>query len=207
MARRDGGEINAGSMADIAFLLLVFFLVTTTMDVDAGISRKLSEKPPKDFVPPILKEKNVFEVNINRNNDLLVEDEFMTVDDIRQAAIDFIDNGGGVGKPGPNGEAGEPCDYCNGKKDVSSSDHPNKAIISVQSDRGTSYGMYMTVQNELLAAYTELRDRYALDKFGMSFQEMEKIYKGDRKNEELKKKIDEIKEAYPQIISDAEPQN
>jgi len=206
MARRDGGEINAGSMADIAFLLLVFFLVTTTMDVDAGISRKLSEKPPKDFVPPVLKEKNVFEVNINRNNDLLVEDEFMTVDDIRQAAIDFIDNGGGLGKKGPNGEEGKPCDYCNGKKDEASSDHPNKAIISVQSDRGTSYGMYMTVQNELLAAYTELRDRYALDKFGMSFQEMEKIYKGDRKNEELKKKIDEIKEAYPQIISDAEPQ-
>ncbi|MGB0838055.1 MAG: ExbD/TolR family protein [Flavobacteriaceae bacterium] len=204
MARREAGEINAGSMADIAFLLLVFFLVTTTMDVDAGISRKLSEKPPKDFVPPILKEKNVFEVNINRNNDLLVEDDFTTLDQLRQKAIDFIDNGGSIGKPGPDGEAGLPCDYCHGAKDPKSSDHPNKAIISVQSDRGTSYGMYISVQNELLGAYTELRNRYANDKFGMSFTEMEKIYKGDRKNTELKKKIDEVKEAYPQIISDVE---
>ena len=207
MARREGGEINAGSMADIAFLLLVFFLVTTTMDVDAGISRKLSEKPPKDFVPPVLKERNIFEVNINSKNELLVEDEFMTIDQVREAAIKFIDNGGGLGKPGPNGEPGENCDYCNGERSPSSSDHPNKAVISVSTARTTDYGMYMWVQNELLAAYTELRNRYANNKFGMSFQEMEKIYKADRKNEELKKKIDEVKEAYPQIISDAEPQN
>ena len=77
MARRETPEINAGSMADIAFLLLIFFLVTTTMDVDSGISKKLSEKPPKDYVPPVIKQKNIFEVNINRNNELLVEGETM----------------------------------------------------------------------------------------------------------------------------------
>jgi hypothetical protein len=204
MARREGGEINAGSMADIAFLLLVFFLVTTTMDVDAGISRKLSEKPPEDFVPPVIKEKNVFKVVINSSDNLLVEDEFVTYEEIKEMAINFIDNGGDIGKPGPNGEPGQPCDYCNGKRDASSSDHPNKAVISVETDRATSYGMYITVQNELLGAYSVLRDRYANNKFGMSFVEMEKIYKADRKNTELKKKIDEIKEAYPQIISDVE---
>lgn len=204
MARREGGEINAGSMADIAFLLLVFFLVTTTMDVDAGISRKLSEKPPEDFVPPIIKERNVFKVVINNQDQLLVEDEIVTYEEVKDLAVEFIDNGGGVGKPGPNGEPGEPCDYCNGKKDESSSDHPNKAVISVDSKRATSYGMYITVQNELLGAYTILRDRYANNKFGMSFVEMEKIYKADRKNTKLKKQIDEVKEAYPQIISDVE---
>jgi biopolymer transport protein ExbD len=77
MARRENSEINAGSMADIAFLLLIFFLVTTTMDVDSGISRKLSEKPPLDYKPPIIKMKNILEININRNDQLLVEDEVM----------------------------------------------------------------------------------------------------------------------------------
>ena len=90
MARRDTPEINAGSMADIAFLLLIFFLVTTTMDVDTGISRKLPEKQPEDIVPPILKEKNVFEVNINRRNEILVEgDTYMKVDELREAASAF----------------------------------------------------------------------------------------------------------------------
>ena len=85
MARRETPEINAGSMADIAFLLLIFFLVTTTMNVDSGISKKLSEKPPPDYKPPIIKEKNIFEVNINRNNDLLVEGEIMVIDELKEA--------------------------------------------------------------------------------------------------------------------------
>ena len=71
MARRETPEINAGSMADIAFLLLIFFLVTTTMNVDSGISKKLSEKPPPDYKPPVIKEKNIFEVNINRNKKIV----------------------------------------------------------------------------------------------------------------------------------------
>ena len=80
MAKRDVPEINAGSMADIAFLLLIFFLVTTTMDVDTGISRKLPEKQPPDAPePPKLKEKNVFVVTVNRNNDILVEGETFQV--------------------------------------------------------------------------------------------------------------------------------
>ncbi len=127
MARRENPEINAGSMAGIAFLLLIFFLVTTTMDVDTGISRKLPEKQPEDIVPPILKEKNVFEVNINRRNEILVEgDTYMKVGDLREAAIDFIDNGGGKDPDGND------CTWCEGKKDVASSDHPKKAIISLQ---------------------------------------------------------------------------
>ena len=204
MARRETPEINAGSMADIAFLLLIFFLVTTTMNVDSGISKKLSEKPPADYVPPVIKERNIFEVNINRNNELLVEDERMDLKEIKDAAVKFIDNGGGEGKL-VDGVSTGPCDYCKGEKSSTSSDHPNKAIISVQSDRGTEYGTYMIVQNELLRAYTELRNALCKERYGMSYIELEKLYKDDKNNLELKKKVEDIKTAYPQIISDAEP--
>ena len=210
MARRETPEINAGSMADIAFLLLIFFLVTTTMNVDSGVSKKLSEKPPPDYVPPIIKQKNIFEVNINRNNDLLVEGERMEVKDLKQAAIDFIDNGGDVGKPGLDGTPGTKCDYCKGEGSESSSDHPNKAIISVQSDRGTEYGTYIVVQDELLKAYRFLRNRLSQERYGISYTELEKRYKDDKKknkvqNETLKRKYEDIKNSYPQILSDAEP--
>ncbi|WOC40906.1 biopolymer transporter ExbD [Polaribacter sp. HL-MS24] len=204
MARRETPEINAGSMADIAFLLLIFFLVTTTMNVDSGISKKLSEKPPADYVPPVIKEKNIFEVNINRNNELLVEGNRMNVRELKDAAVKFIDNGGGEGKI-EDGVATGPCDYCKGERSSTSSDHPNKAIISVQSDRGTDYGTYIVVQNELLKAYTELRNRLCQERYRMSFTELEKAYSDDKNNEELKKKVEDIKSAYPQIISDAEP--
>ncbi|MFN0728222.1 ExbD/TolR family protein [Polaribacter gochangensis] len=204
MARRETPEINAGSMADIAFLLLIFFLVTTTMDVDSGISKKLSEKPPKDYVPPVIKEKNIFEVNINRNNELLVEGETMKLGELKEAAIKFIDNGGGEGKE-IDGVSTGPCDYCKGARSATSSDHPNKAIISVQSDRGTEYGMYIKVQNELLRAYTELRNRLALEKYNVSYDQLEEDFKKDLKNEDLKKKVEFVKTSYPQILSDAEP--
>ena len=209
MARRENAEINAGSMADIAFLLLIFFLVTTTMDVDSGISRKLSEKPPENYEPPIIKQRNIFEINLNRNNEMLVEDEFMKLEDLKEATIAFLDNGGGIGKV-VEGVATGPCDYCNGEKRNDSSDHPNKAVISVQSDRGTSYGMYISVQNELLSAYTELRNRYAkkyvTGKYaGMSYEDLLLLQTNDKENEALKAVIKKVKEAYPQVISDAEP--
>ena len=212
MARRENPEINAGSMADIAFLLLIFFLVTTTMNVDSGISKKLSEKPPPDYVPPVIKQKNIFEVTINRNNDLFVEGAVMEMKDLKDAAKKFIDNGGGIGNAGEDGTPGRACDYCKGEKSPTSSDHPNKAIISVQSDRGTEYGTYIQVQNELLKAYSELRNRLSKERYGMTFDELEKSYDDAKKSAELKnqveslrKKVEDIKIAYPQIISDAEP--
>ncbi|MCF6223838.1 MAG: biopolymer transporter ExbD [Flavobacteriaceae bacterium] len=204
MSRRDLPEINAGSMADIAFLLLIFFLVTTTMDVDTGISRKLPEKQPEDMPdPPKLKEKNVFVVTVNRNNQLLVEDEFMTIDKIREEAVKFIDNGGGLGNPIDDAEPAE-CDWCEGAKDPASSDHPNKAVISLESDRGTSYGTYIAVQNELVGAYTELRNRLSQKLYGVSYTKMLKDIKNSP-SKKLKERITNIKRKYPQIISEAEP--
>jgi len=194
MARRETPEINAGSMADIAFLLLIFFLVTTTMDIDTGISRKLPEKQDPNIVPPILKEKNVFEVNVNRNDDILVEgDTYMQVKDLRAAAMKFIDNGGGTNADLQKDKL-TACTWCEGDRNPASSDHPKKAIISLQSDRGTSYAMYVSVQNELVGAYTDLRNRYANKKFGKDFNKLT----GDEQKE-IQTNI------YPQIISEAEP--
>ena len=203
MSKRELPEINAGSMADIAFLLLIFFLVTTTMDVDTGISRKLPEKQD-DVEPPILKEKNVFIVTVNRNNEILVEgDTFMTVDKLREEAIKFIDNGGGMGNPIDDAEPAE-CDWCEGAKDPESSDHPNKAIISLESDRGTSYGSYIAVQNELVGAYTVLRNRLSEKLYNISYTQMIKDNK-NHPSKKIKDQITNIKRKYPQIISEAEP--
>lgn len=200
MAKRSAPEVNAGSMADIAFLLLIFFLVTTTIETDSGISRKL---PPIEDVedPPIIKQKNIFTVVVNRNDQLLVEDELMELKDLRAAAVEFLDNGGGVGE--------EACSFCKGKKDPSSSDNPDKAIISLQNDRFTSYNAYISVQNELVAAYNELRNREAQRLFGMDFTEMEVLakdgskYTGNRST--LKDNIERIKLMFPQKLSEAEP--
>lgn len=204
MARRENSEINAGSMADIAFLLLIFFLVTTTMDTDSGILRKLPEEQPDNVEAPPVKKRNIFEVNINRFDEILVEDEEASVADIRQLAMDFIDNGAG------KSAEGQPCNYCEGEKSDSSSEHPAKAIISVQTAQTTSYGMYISVQNELLAAYTELRNRYARKYLkgkyqGLSYSDLIKLQKGDVENPDLDAAITQIKKAYPEILSDAEP--
>ena len=200
MAKRSAPEVNAGSMADIAFLRWIFVLVTTTIEVDSGISRKL---PPIEDVedPPIIKQKNIFTVLINKDDLLLVEDEIMDIKDLKEAAIAFLDNGGGSGEEG--------CDYCRGKKDPTSSDNPDKAIISLQNDRFTSYKAYIAVQNELVAAYTALREREAQRLFGKSFIQMEidakdgSNFRGDK--EKLKEQIEQVKLLFPQKLSEAEP--
>ena len=94
--RRSSPEVNAGSMADIAFLLLIFFLVTTTIETDSGINRKL---PPMEELedPPIIKQKNIFTVVVNKYNQLLVEEELSEIEDLRSLAVKFLDNGGGKG--------------------------------------------------------------------------------------------------------------
>jgi len=200
MAKRAAPEVNAGSMADIAFLLLIFFLVTTTIETDSGISRKLPpiEDSNEDV---IIKQKNIFTVLLNGKDQLLVEDEIMELKDIRKAAVEFLDNGGI-----PKGQEGY-CDYCNGKRDPASSDNPDKAIISLKNERETSYKMYISVSNELMAAYNELRNKRAQEEFGQSFTEMQADYDnvnwvGNRTK--LKEKIDQIKLEYPQKLSEVQ---
>lgn len=202
MPRRKGApEVNAGSMADIAFLLLIFFLVTTTIETDAGLDRMLPPIEPPD-TDVIIKQKNIFTVNINKNGQLLVEEKLMDIQDLRAAAIAFLDNGGS-----PSGTP-EYCNYCKGERDASSSDNPQKAIISLKNDRETPYSTYITVQNELVAAYNDLRNRESKRLYGRDFTEMEAEYLNPETpssvRDELKEKVQRIQELFPQKLSEAE---
>ncbi|WP_308993130.1 biopolymer transporter ExbD [Mariniflexile litorale] len=195
MAKRAAPEVNAGSMADIAFLLLIFFLVTTTIETDSGLNRKLP--PIEDNVePPIIKQKNIFTVLLNGKDQLLVEDELMELKDLRKAATEFLDNGGD-----------RTCDYCNGKKDPESSDNPDKAVISLKNERETTYKTYIAVQNELVAAYNDLRNIRAQALYGKSFVEMEANlndvnWPGNKAK--LKEQLEKIKIEYPQKLSEVQ---
>jgi biopolymer transport protein ExbD len=197
MAKRSAPEVNAGSMADIAFLLLIFFLVTTTIETDQGINRKL---PPIEDQqdPPEIKMKNIFTVLVNKNDQLLVEDKVMELSELREAAIAFLDNGG-------DGS----CTYCKGAKDPVSSDNPDKAIISLQNDAETSYKAYISVQNELVAAYYFLRDRECKAKYGKTFRELETMFEDPKTKEATRNRIEplikDIQTMFPQKLSEAEP--
>ncbi len=147
---RGAPEINASSMADIAFLLLVFFLVTTTIDVERGITVRLpewSEEPPEEIN---LKQRNVFSVLVNAQNQLLVRNEQAKIEDLRDRAKEFIMN------PSADPELAEA---------------PNTAIISLKNDRGTKYSVYIEVYNELKAAYNELWDEESMKLFGVHYSD------------------------------------
>ncbi len=198
MRRKGTPEINAGSMADIAFLLLIFFLVTTTMEVDSGIIRKMS-KTQENQPHVILKEKNILDITINNNDKLLVKSEIINVKNLKQIAIDFIDNGGGLDK---NNAA---CDWCNGNKASTSSDHPTKAFIAIKSDRNTSFGFYISVLDQLIAANTFLRNKLSQKLYGEPYNLLLKKYKTNHKDKEIiKLKLDVIREKYPLLVSDIE---
>jgi biopolymer transport protein ExbD len=196
MAKRAIPEINAGSMADIAFLLLIFFLVTTTMDVDTGLTRKLPppiEDPLED--PPEVKQRNVFQVLVNANNDLLVEGEPMLVSNLREKAKEFI--------------VGDASDES--MPEFKMTDVPilgripvSKQIVSLQNDRGTSYEMYIKVQNELVGAYNDVREEFAMQKFGKTIKQLED---GSQTSELMDQQLDAVKDVYPQRISEAEPKS
>ncbi len=188
MAKREIPEINAGSMADIAFLLLIFFLMTTTMDTDTGLARTMPPPlPPQEDAPPPIRERNVFEVLINANNQLLVEKQPMALQNLKDAAKVFIENPANLATLPEREEIEVPFF---GVYPVTT-----KAVISLQNDRGTQYQMYLAVQNELQAAYNELRDELARRKFNKSFNELDDEQQSA------------IRVIYPQKISEAEPRN
>ena len=174
--RRDIPEINAGSMADIAFLLLVFFLVTTTMDVPNGLQVALppiSEEPPEDSKQ---KKREVLEVLVNSADQLLVEGSVLTIDKLRQKTMDHLTNEG---------------------RNPTLSTTSTKAIVSLKNDRGTSYDMYVQVYNELTAEYNQVRDDYSMQKFGVIYSKLDPTRDED--------KIKEVKAKYPKKLSEAEP--
>jgi len=200
MAKRSAPEVNAGSMADIAFLLLIFFLVTTTIESDTGMNRKLPPKLPENIDPPKIKDKNLFTIVVNKENNLLVEEQPMELKDLREATIAFLDNGGGTDNA--------KCLYCKGKRDPASSDNPNKAVVSLQNSRQTNYASYISISNEVLGAYRVLRDREAKRLYGVTYGEILKQYKDavedspEKKAWEVKK--DAVKDLFPEKFSEAE---
>ena len=172
---RPAMEVNAGSMADIAFLLLIFFLVTTTINADKGIPMLLPpDIPPTDVE---IKKHNVFNVLVNSKNQLLVEEEPCSLDDLGQKVKKFITN---------NGE------------DPNLSDSPEVAVVSIKTDRGTSYNVYIKILDEVRLAYNELRSEF----LGISAEEFLTLDLKDPANVEKRK---EAQKAVPYRVSEAEP--
>ncbi|MCH2196464.1 biopolymer transporter ExbD [Kordia sp.] len=182
MSRNTNSGINAGSMADIAFLLLIFFLVTTTFEEDEGISSVIPKLCPEGTdCNSEVKTKNVFKIKLNKNDQLMANNEIISLNELREEVKAFVDN---------NGD--QSCNYCNGAKKENLSEHPTKAVIAIETDREASYDSYIGVQNELMGAYTELRTILSKTKFKKEVEDLTK--------EELKL----LKEAYPFLITDSE---
>ena len=177
-------EINSSSQADIAFLLLCFFLMTTSMDVDYGITRRLPPPVEQNDDDVKVKERNVMNVLVNKNDRLLVNGRPMDISQLKDEAKHFM-------TPRPNDETAPETERKS--FDLVGDVLMSKGVISLQNDRGTSYAMYISVQNELARAFNELRDEMA----------MQKLHKHlDQLTEDQTKAIND---AVPIRVSEAEP--
>ena len=183
-------QINASSMADISFLLLIFFLVTTSMDVNQGLARRLPAPIPPDqkVEDTDINKRNLLVVKINSADQLMVQGQLKDIKELREEAKKFILN--------ENDESFYPKLY---EEDFGAPfgmiKYTKEHVISVQNDVDTHYQAYLNVQNELVAAYNELRDECAHKYFHKSYNELD---------EDTQKRIQKI---YPQKISEAEPKN
>ena len=188
--KRKTPGINGSSSADIAFMLLIFFLITTSMDTDKGLARRLPPPVPKDQKKNEemdIKKRNILVVLINSNNQILCNNEFIDIKQLREKVRNFIEN--------PYNDEHMPekteVDVPFFGKQMVTKNH----VISLQNDRGTEYQAYIDVQNELAAAYNELREEVSRKKFGKAFADLD---------EDQQKAVQMI---YPQKISEAEPKN
>ena len=191
MGKRKVPGLNASSTADISFILLIFFLVTTSMDTDRGLAVRLPN-PPEDNEqdPPKIRERNTMIVNVNMNNQIMVtiakEPREIQVSELRELAKEFIANPEdkmdlpekmAVELPAPFGVQ------------MVTKNH----VISLQTDRATSYDTYFQVENELYGAYNDLRDELARKTFGRPYREC-------TEDEQLA-----CRQYYKCVISEAEP--
>ena len=188
MAKKKVPEINGSSMADIAFIALIFFLMVTTMDKEEGISRLLPPIPPEDqkVENQEVNRRNIIQVKINSNDRLLAGSQPMDVSQLKDKIKEFMTN--------PYDDPNLP------EKEVK--DIPGlgpvpvtKGVISLQNDRGTTYQAYITVQNELIKAVNELRDDFSMKTYGKKYNKL------DEERQEI------VRQAVPQRISEAEPKD
>ena len=187
--KRKTSEINSSSMADIAFLLLIFFLVTTSMSTTTGLSGRLPPPlPPDQVIPPVdVNKRNIFVVKVNSQNQLMVQGELMELQDLRQKTKEFIKN--------ENDDPHLPAKIEENIPLLGTMSITKDHVISLQNDVDTQYQAYINVQNELVAAYNELRNELAKEKFGAGYDEL---------NEDQQKAVQSV---YPQKISEAETKN
>ena len=188
MAKKKVPEINGSSMADIAFIALIFFLMVTTMDKEEGISRLLPPIPPEDqkVENQEVNRRNIIQVKINSNDRLLAGSQPMEVSQLKDKIKEFMTNP----YDDPNLPEKEIVDIPGlGPVPVS------KGVISLQNDRGTTYQAYITVQNELIRAVNELRDEFSMRTYGKKYSKL------DEERQEI------VRKAVPQRISEAEPKD
>ncbi len=172
--QREEGEIPASSLADIAFLILIFFLVTTTIDVDTGIGLVLPPMPDKNEQPPPIKERNMLKILVRSDGNVMLDDKPTNIANIKQKVMDFVNNKG---------------------QDPNLSESPQKAIVSIKSDRQTSYDIFVQVMDEVKGAYNQLRDNLSRQEYGVSYDALPD--KGEKQKQ--------IQTEYPEKISEAEP--
>ena len=181
-------ELNTSSTADMAFLLLCFFLMTTTMDQDMGLQRRLPPMPDKNqkVEDQKVNRRNIIVVKINSADRLLAGTEPMHVSQLKDKIKEFLTN--------PANDASLP-----EKEEIDIEGYGpcmvSKGVISLQNDRGTSYQAYMAVQNELVKAVNELRDEWSMANFGMLYSKLDEDKQGI------------VRKAVPQNISEAEPKD
>lgn len=181
MKKSNQNTVNAGSMADIAFLLLIFFLVSTTIETDVGINQKLPRECKGPDCSSVISDNNILNITLNKNDELMVKGEIIPFEELKNKVVEFIDN---------NND--KSCDYCNGHSSSTLSDNPKKAVISLKTDREASYKTFIIIQNTLMESYNDLRQAYAVKMYTKSIANLT--------DNELKA----VKKAYPQIISEAE---
>lgn len=150
---RESGEIDGSSLADIAFLLLIFFLVVTTIDVDTGIGLVLPPIPDDTTPPPPVRERNLMNILVNAQGMVLIDEEPSAISTVRERVKTFVDNNGA---------------------DPELSDSPDDAIVSIKTDRRTPYNVYIDMLDEVMAAYDELRNQASMSRFGVPFSQLER---------------------------------
>ena len=187
MGSKKTPAINSSSTADIAFLLLCYFLMTTTMGSQTGLSRRLPPMPEdtKDLQDQKVNRRNILQVKINSADRILAGSEPMDVSQLKDKVKEFLSN------PTNNPNLPE-----KEMKEIEGKEYlVSKGVISLQNDRGTSYQAYIAVQNELVKAVNELRDEFSKKEFGKVFAALDEDQQGI------------VKKAVPQNISEAEPKD
>lgn len=149
--KKEVPEIEGSSLADIAFLLLIFFLVVTTIDVDAGIGMVLPPIPD-DVEPPPVRERNLMNILVNAQGMVLIDESPSAIPEVRQRVREFVDNNG---------------------VDPNLSESPEDAIVSIKTDRRTPYSVYIDMLDEVMGAYNELRNQASQDRFGVPYSALE----------------------------------